>query len=363
MKFGRRASIALLVLLFTSTAFAKDWWEAYADGIKAAKSSNWSTVVSKMGEAIEGNPSENERARPYGTIFVNYKPYYYRGVANFKLGNYREALADLKKTKGPGELNLGDTNDLLDRINDKLNVSVPPPPPPTTTRESPPPPTTTREIPPPPPPTSTSPIGPTQAEIALRQARDRADAMLRQASVSSQSAQRINAGKYDKANFTRGQTLLQQASSARASAANANDWNRVADLADASSRAFDAARVTTNVAISKGTATVEGAADVVLSDVKVPLKNGLRDYFAGRFERASITFQTLTAGPGRDYPLLWAFQGASIYYDYYLAGSADLSKKKQAEEAFRQAKRLKPGLTLSKKYFSPRVRRFFDSIH
>ena len=108
---------------------------------------------------------------------------------------------------------------------------------------------------------------------------------------------------------------------------------------------------------------IDQAADAALSNIRTPLKAALRDYFGGNFDRSATTFKQLTAGVGSDYPLLWAFQGAALYYSYYLEGSSNKAKRDEAAAAFRQAKRLSPRMkSLPSKYFSPRVRRFYETI-
>ena len=64
-----------------------------------------------MTAAINGNPKENDNARTYGAIFINYHPYYYRGVAYLNTGKYEQAIADFEKTSGPGEADLGSIDD------------------------------------------------------------------------------------------------------------------------------------------------------------------------------------------------------------------------------------------------------------
>ncbi|MGA8810226.1 MAG: hypothetical protein WB973_20335, partial [Thermoanaerobaculia bacterium] len=85
MKSARSVTIGLALLLASTAAFAS-WYDDYDDGLKAARSGQWSTVISKMTAAINGNPKENDKARSYGAIFINYHPYYYRGVAYLNTG-------------------------------------------------------------------------------------------------------------------------------------------------------------------------------------------------------------------------------------------------------------------------------------
>jgi tetratricopeptide (TPR) repeat protein len=364
MPLSRSVALSVVLLLLAVPSFAKDWWVAYEEGVKAARAGNWDAVVRNMNDAISGNGSENNKARPYGTIFVNYHPYYYRGVANFKLGNYREAIADLKKSSGPGAYDAGSISDLIERANDKLSG-----PPPTTTRENP---------PPPPPPTNTSrdvqipnttttrPTLPTTspAEAAAQQARSRAEGMLKQAEGRAKSAIKAGAPRYDSANFNKGESIYNNAVAARASARSAEDWNHVADLADQATRTYDVAMTAARIAAVNGQGKIDQAVDQALAGIRVPLKEALRDYFGGRFSRSASSFKKLTAGVGADYPLLWAFQGAALYYDYYLDGSSNGAKRAEATAAFRRAKALNPKMrSLPAKYFSPRVRRFYESVN
>ena len=73
-----------------------------------------------MTAAINGNPKENDKARTYGAIFINYHPYYYRGVAYLNTGKYEQAISDFEKASGPGEENLGSIETLMSRAKGKL---------------------------------------------------------------------------------------------------------------------------------------------------------------------------------------------------------------------------------------------------
>ena len=91
------------------------WYDDYDEGLKAARAGNWLVVVDRMTKAINGNARESNKARTYGIIFINYHPYYYRGVAHLNLGRNDEALADLQRSNGPGDLDLGSIDVLISR--------------------------------------------------------------------------------------------------------------------------------------------------------------------------------------------------------------------------------------------------------
>ena len=127
MTRARTLKIAILLSALAAVANAS-WYDDYDAGLAAAKKGNWSVVAQKMTAAIKGNGSENNKARAYGTIFYNYHPYYYRGVANVNLGKYEEAIADLEKTSGAGEVDLGPIASHLDRAKRQLEASSTPEP-------------------------------------------------------------------------------------------------------------------------------------------------------------------------------------------------------------------------------------------
>jgi hypothetical protein len=103
------------------------------------------------------------------------------------------------------------------------------------------------------------------------------------------------------------------------------------------------------------------AADLALSDYRSQLRNALTNYFAGEFDTASRGFESLSKSmPNNGW--VWAFLGASRYSQY--AFEADDNYKSQAVEAFRRAK-TSPNFRkggLPEKYFSKRIRKFFNTL-
>jgi hypothetical protein len=105
-------------------------------------------------------------------------------------------------------------------------------------------------------------------------------------------------------------------------------------------------------------------AQVPTTDVgalKAKVRDALRAYFAGDFQRSEIALELLSKEQESN-AMIWAFLGASRYNGYILSGEANGGMKSGAEDAFRRARRIKPSLQLNAKYFSPRVRNFYESI-
>ena len=124
---ARTLAVTLLTLALAATAQAS-WYDDYDAGLIAAKKGSWATVAQKMSAAIKDQPKENSRLRTYGMDFRNYRPYYYRGVANLNLGKYEQAISDLEQTGGPGPENLGDVTTLLERAKKMAAASAEPEP-------------------------------------------------------------------------------------------------------------------------------------------------------------------------------------------------------------------------------------------
>ena len=349
----KRTFAAALFTLAIATSAHASWYDDYDAGVAAARAGNWSVVAAKMTSAIKGNPTENNKARTYGAIFINYHPYYYRGAAYLNLGRYEQAIADLERTSGPGPENLGSIGELIDRAKRQLaaaNTSEPEPPRPEPVK----PPVVT-------PPTP-APAAP-QIDPALRQ---RAAAAIASAKQKLQQAQGRRAAT--SAQYTQAMSIFTDATSRNASAKSNDDLNAIIAMAD---NAGDLADLAMPPAIATPTPAPNIPAPVpaptkpavvteaVLSDEKAQLRRALENYFNGEFEEASRDFSELT-GKLRSNGWIWAFLGASQYSQYLF--EADETYKVKAMQSFRQAKRLRSWNDgLPDKYFSKRIRNAFKT--
>lgn len=341
---------ALLVAFALSAGVAQaSWYDDYDAGIAAARAGNWSVVAAKMSSAIKGNASESNKARTYGAIFINYHPYYYRGVANLNLGRYEQAIADLEKTSGPGAENLGSIGELIDRAKKQMAAASAPEPEPSR-------PEPTRPAPAPVPAAPTiDPVLKQRATASLRAANDKLrEAQGRRATASPQYAQALAA-------FNDATARLGNADSNDDYTAIVNLAAHASDLAELAMPPNVPAPVpaTPNVTPSPIAPTRPAlATDAVLSDYKRQLRRALENYFNGEFGDASKDFADLTSKlPNNGW--IWAFLGASQYSQY--AFEADESYRSAALRSFRRAKALrtfKGGLP--DKYFSRRIRRAFN---
>lgn len=349
MKRARRLSLAVLCLLLASGVAHASWYDDYEAGIKAARAGNWAVVVQKMTAAIRGNAKEDNRARTYGAIFINYHPYYYRGVAQMNLGRYEEAIADLEKATGAGELDLGSIETLMQRAKSKLDTETPAPVP------QPPTPSPQPPSPVPQPVQPVTPSGPVidpalrqraSAEIAAAQARLRA-AQQRRATSSPQYAQALQA--------------ITEANTRNASARSNDDLQQVIAIAQNAALLADSAMPPgappTPLPVTPGPRPSVPVPAPPPGEVETQLRRALENYFSGEFDAAAREFKQLAErypGNGR----LWALLGASQYSLY--AFERDERYRLDALAAFKRAKELgawKNGLP--ERWFSRRIRKAF----
>lgn len=357
MRFPLRLFIASAALAMLATTATAAWYDDYEDGLAAAKKGNWTTVIQKMNAALAQQPKENRKLKTYGAIFIAYHPYYYRGAANYNLGRYQEAIADLERTTGVGPVDLGSVDSLTMKAQSKLQAAQPVVPQPVQPQPA-------QPVPNPPvqQPTRTEPLpAPPSVDPALAQSRTAAERLLGQATARMTAAQREQAETLAPQEFDQARKLLTQAQSRSISASSAGDWRAVGDLADRASRAFGVSISRAQMQVAREGTASSRAADAVLEPVRQQVRKALELYFRGDFKNAAREFERLSREQGSN-AMIWAFLGASQYYNYYLDGEEDSTKKTAAETAFRRARRLRPSLTLSSRYFSPRVRRFFAGV-
>lgn len=344
MNPARTLAALLLTLALASSAHAS-WYDDYDAGLAAARAGNWNTVITRMTAAIKGNPNENNKARTYGAIFINYHPYYYRGVAFLNVGRYEQAIVDLERTTAAGPENLGSIGELLERAKRQLAAASAPEPEPA------------RPDPAPVKPAVTQPAQPTapQVDPALRQ---RASAALGSAKQKLQQAQQRRAST--SAQYAQAMNIFTEAMKLSGLAKNNDDYNAIATMAGNAGDLADLAMPPNAPAPAVTPSPTKPAivTDAVLSDYKQQLRRALEDYFGGEFDDASRQFADLT----RKLPTngwIWAFLGASQYSQY--AFEADESYRAAALRSFRRAKQLRTWKGgLPDKYFSKRIRRAFN---
>lgn len=352
MRLSRSFAVGALALLCATAALAS-WYDDYDDGVKAARAGNWNLVVQKMSAAIKGSPKENDKARTYGAIFINYHPYYYRGVAYLSLGKYEQAISDFEQTSGPGEENLGPIETLMARAKSKLaSASTPEPQPPAPA----PVPVTPHPAPPTPTPVpAPQPVAPS-IDPALK---SQVQGAINDANNALGAARGRKAGSSPP--FLQAVQALADANSHLGAAKSNDDLNAALGSARNAKLFADAATGPTAppAPVPAPITRPNSAANAVLADSGKRVRSALEKYFAGEFDDASREFQQLTTEMPKN-GWLWAFLGASQYSQY--AFEADDTYKNAALTSFKKAKSLRHwDGGLPTKYFSKRIRKVFDT--
>lgn len=348
MKRTRTVALTLLLLALANVAQAS-WYDDYDAGLNAARVGNWSVVVQKMTAAIKGNPKEQNKAKTYGTIFINYHPFYYRGVAYLNLGKYEQAVSDFEQATGPGPENLGSIEMLMDSAKTKIKLAEAKTPEPEPTR---------------PEPARPEPVRPTTPaapaiDPALRQ---RASAALNGAKQKLQAAQQRKATGSPQ--YAQALSMFTDATSKNGAAKTNDDLNAIitiagnaGDLADLATAPVAIATPAPTPAPSPTPTKPMSATETVFADDKRVVRRALEKYFAGDFEAATSDFEALSKRlPNNAW--IWAFLGASQYSRY--AFEDDDAYRRAAIRSFQNAKRhrkWKDGLP--SQYFSKRIRRVF----
>lgn len=345
-----RLLIAVLALALVNLPLFGDWFDDYEAGVKAAKAGKWSTVIEKMNASIRVKSQENPRERAYGNIFINYRPYYYRGIAYYELQQWQRAIEDLERTEGPGAANLGSKDSKIMNARRQLEGAATPTP----TREIPPPtPGPTRTATPRPPPITPAPGTPTPIPVgdttSVREARVRAQKSLNQAQNQRTAAVQQRANTLARAEFARGMSELNRAQTLNESANSAAEWNAVGSAAEGARANFEEA-----------IARSSGPVDDILAATRRRVRTAVEDYFDGRYDQAAREFGALARQQNNN-ALLWAFYGAAVYSSYYIDGQRNAAERSEAESAFRRARALRLR-ELPSNYFSPRIRRFYSSV-
>jgi tetratricopeptide (TPR) repeat protein len=341
----KRGLLLSIVCVLIATAALASWYDDYAAGVDAVRSGHWQVVIQKMSAAIAGKPKEDDNARTYGNIFIIYHPYYYRGLAYLRTGKYDQAISDFEKTSGPGEVDRGSLDNLMQEAKMKQAAASTPQPAP----EPVPVPVPVRPTPAP------VPAGPT-IDPALRQ---QVSSAINAANQSIAGARDRKAGSSPQ--YNQAITALAEAQSKAATAKSNDDLNTALGLANNAKLFADAAMAPgvptppVPTPITKpGTATT-----LVLGETAKRVRSALESYFSGEFDNASQQFARLSQEMPRN-GWIWAFLGASQYSQY--AFEADENYKSAAMQSFRKAKQYgkwKNGLP--PKYFSRRIRRVFDA--
>lgn len=97
------------------------------------------------------------------------------------------------------------------------------------------------------------------------------------------------------------------------------------------------------------------------SEADVMLAKAIREYYEGEYEQAEVHIQDYLDVNGSKTALSYFYKGASKLTRYYLGGGHDAKLMRDAQESFRNAKKV-PGFTPpGQNYVSPKILKVFES--
>jgi hypothetical protein len=243
----------------------------------------------------------------------------------------------------------------MDRAKTKLaQASAPPPETPTATvAQAPPRPLPTT-------PTQVTPAAPAM-DAALR---GRVSSAIQKANASLAGARNRKAGASPQ--YTQAIQALTEANTKLTTAKSNDDLNAALAAAENSALLADSAVAPgvpappTPVRAATVVPRAAAATEAAMADYKTTLRSALNDYFAGEFDSAARGFEQLSRTmPNNGW--IWAFLGASQYSQY--AFEADDTYKAAAISSFQKAKKTRSWKNgLPERYFSRRIRKFFETV-
>jgi len=349
----RRSAFFVAFLLFATLELrgAKEFFDHYDAGLKAASAEKWSEVVQHMSAALSMKPGEEPKARTVGVQFIPYYPYYYRGVAYFNLGEFQKAAADLQKAKGVGRVNLGSLESFQTKVETRLAQATQP------AQQQP-----AQQQPPPNQQPSLPSVPVATVDPNLAPARQRASQAVAAAQTAMGQAQGRNAQDLASNQFQSAQAFLVDARTKQASADTASDFTTVAQIADKAKRTFEVALEAAQMTAANQRAVPGTAVAETIAPIQERVRRALGQYFSGEYGPAARSLETLTKAELSSSHMAFAFLGASYYNRYVLSGKTDKNSLTQANNAFKKAKNIRRDMQLSTRYFSPRVQAHFRSV-
>jgi len=100
MKAERSGFIWLLlgVFLLSGGLLADKWYRIYDQSLAAVKRGDWQQVITLINESLTKKDKPKVQARTVGMEFIDYFPFYYLGMAYYRLGQYENAKQAFEKS-------------------------------------------------------------------------------------------------------------------------------------------------------------------------------------------------------------------------------------------------------------------------
>ncbi|HJZ12459.1 MAG TPA: hypothetical protein VJ521_09930, partial [Acidobacteriota bacterium] len=97
-----------ILLVWSLSVYAEEWYDAYDEGVKAVSARDWATAEAKLTAAKATGPKPGKRVRTYGTRFIVFIPDYYLGIVYFNQGKLELAAQKFDLVEQSGVLSRSD---------------------------------------------------------------------------------------------------------------------------------------------------------------------------------------------------------------------------------------------------------------
>lgn len=100
------------------------WYFHYELGLELGERQDWEKAVDALSVAVDKRPTPTDHGRTYGMWFLQYRPYFNLGVAQYRLGRYECATNAFTLSAKLGELPASDPqsaarDEMLSRAKDQ----------------------------------------------------------------------------------------------------------------------------------------------------------------------------------------------------------------------------------------------------
>jgi hypothetical protein len=118
--------IVAIILVYTPSLFAKEWYEFYEDGKKAIEKGNCAQGEKDIKEATRKKPGADLKARAYGTMTQEYIPYFYLAKCSVDRGDFSAAdlyLGELRRVDMGQSSKAQEYRTMVKTVEEKMKIA------------------------------------------------------------------------------------------------------------------------------------------------------------------------------------------------------------------------------------------------
>ena len=338
-KYSRLVVLLVMVPALCLGVFADTWFNNYENAKKAVEKGEWNQAVEYLRAALAEKDKPALKAKTYGLRFVEYLPYYYLGLAYYRLRLYKEARGAFNLSLEHGTVEK--KADLYGSLQQKLGDCREKLKPPVTSEKAKTPPAT-------PPPVKTEKVTqtPTQEKAKEEGQKDIPAKPAADVKKEEQKPAVVDIGK------TAVDKLMEEGSL----------LYRAGKYQDAKAK-FSAV-----LQLQAGHRAALESIEKIASAVGVrDLNLGIARYFEGESSQSETylrqAFQGLSGDAGHRSKLVVVYQFLAVVLieKYYLAEEPTPGFLEEARQYIQKIREINPAFKLEEHYFSPKIARVFSA--